>query len=111
MGFLPKAKSEPAPRRRDSVWERPAPPLPGPKFNVRAIPPYQGCQGIHSRRKKKGRLDWMKKVLTAPVDGIAVLFRKCYPSDNCMRCVKCTYGIVLIIGGIVGVIVALAPLL
>jgi len=111
MVFLPKAKSEPAARRRDSVWKGPAPPLPHPKFNARGIPPYQGCRATDSGRKKKGMLDWMKKVLTAPVDGIAALVRKCYPSDGCMRCVKCTYWIVLIIGGIVGVIVAVSPLL
>lgn len=109
MVFIPKAKSDLGPVRRNPIWKTPAPPIPSRKIHMAAIPPYQQPPPVDLGPKKKGKFQGLRKFFTAPIDGIAALVRKCYPSDDCMRCVKCTYWIVLIIGGIVTAIVALKP--
>jgi len=111
MVFLPKARSDPSPIRRDAIWKTPAPVVPSGKIDIAVIPPYQHPPRIELAKKKKIKLRKLKKIFTAPVDGIAAVVRKCYPSDDCLRCVKCTYWIVLIIGGLVGAIVAIKPFL
>lgn len=105
MVLIPKSKSDPGPVRRDPVWRKQTPAIPSRKFNVQAIPRYQDPGAA----RKKGKFQWLKKAVKTSFEGIAKLARKCYPSEDFMRCVKCTYWIVLIIGGIVAAIVAIAP--
>lgn len=107
MVFLPGSKSDVGPVRRDPIWKQASPPI--PRVYIPKIPSYRHRPDIEFRgRNKKSRSGWVKKVLIAP---IVALVRKCYPSDDCLRCVKGTNWIVGIVGRIVRAIVAIAPLL
>jgi hypothetical protein len=108
--FIPIAKSDLGPIRRDPIRKTQAPPITSRKIHIAVIPPYQHPPALELGKKRKNKLQMVKKMLTASIDGIAALVRKCYPSDDCLRCVNCTYWIVLIIGGVVTAIVAIRPL-
>jgi hypothetical protein len=109
MVFIPKAKSDLGPIRRDAIWKTRAPAISLQNVEVPAIPPYQSPRSASGKSRKTKLGCWVKKVVMTPIESITTLIRKCYPSQDCMRCVKVTYWIVLTIGGIVGIVVALAP--
>jgi len=51
-------------------------------------------------------------LLMAPCDFVEWVMNKCgSPSEDCMNCVKVTYWIVLIVGGIISTVLAVAPFL
>jgi hypothetical protein len=110
MVFTPRSKSDVGPVRRDPIWKQKSPPIPSRKVHLPRIPSYHAPADIGlGAGKRRGSLKWVKKIFTGPVEAIAALVRKCYPSDDCLRCVKCTNWLVLIVGGIVGAIVAIVP--
>ena len=52
------------------------------------------------------------RILMLPCDLIEALIKKWWqPNEECMHCVKVTYWIVLIVGGIISAIVAIVPFL
>jgi hypothetical protein len=54
----------------------------------------------------------LKRILMAPFDFLDSLLKKWLkPTDDCMRCVRLTYWVVLIVGGIITTAIAIAPFL
>jgi hypothetical protein len=63
------------------------------------------------RNRRRNRC-WLMNILMAPCDFVEWLVNKWgKPSNECMDCVKVTYWIVLIVGGIVTTVMAVAPFL
>jgi hypothetical protein len=66
-------------------------------------------EGRESKRKNRS---WFMNIVMAPCDCVEwVLNNWGKPSKDCMNCVKVTYWIVLIVGGIVSTVMAIAPFL
>lgn len=58
------------------------------------------------------RRNCLLRILMFPCDLLEALIRKwCEPNERCIHCLKVTYWIVLIVGGICSAILTLAPLL
>jgi hypothetical protein len=52
------------------------------------------------------------KIIMAPCDLLEWILKKwCRPTENCINCLKVIYWAVLIVGGIIGAVVAISPLL
>lgn len=61
--------------------------------------------------KRKSRCRFMNIVM-APCDFVERIMKKWgNPSKDCINCIKVTYWIVLIVGGIVSTVMAIAPFL
>jgi hypothetical protein len=78
-------------------------------YNPTSISLESGALGHISQSSRKQRC-WLTKVIMAPWDLLErALMHSCAPSDNCMKGVQVTYWIVLIVGGAISAITALAP--
>ena len=135
----PRAASDPGPLRLDPVWHQTVPAFPKravvrpiPPFNtststsqqvprdtersrIEIFRPYAThgayfpAPVTHSTRQPRRRFCFVR-IIMAPVDGIIwALQRWGRPSDNTIRCVKVTYWIAVIMGGIISTIITLAP--
>jgi hypothetical protein len=55
---------------------------------------------------------FFKRIIMAPFDFLDTSLKKWLkPTDDCMRCVRLTYWVVLIVGGIITTAIAIAPFL
>lgn len=58
------------------------------------------------------RRNFFTRMIMAPFDLLELLLKRWLrPSDDCLRCVRVTYWIVLIVGGIITTVIALLPFL
>jgi hypothetical protein len=127
----PKAYSDRGPQRgRDTIWYSAAP-TPRKGF-AHPIPPFKSHQssvylmdrsiqhdGASERTtfsvempSQRNSRSWLMNILMAPVDLVEWVLKKWKaPSDDCMRCVRVTYWTVLIVGGIISIVVTIAPFL
>ena len=137
--WIPRAFSEPVPVRIDPIWKQTSP-IVIPRAHIPSYRPRsrgvrsQACsarpmpsvhagsthlagsqtsptleEGIGSKRKNRG---WFMNIVMAPCDFVEWTLKKWgNPSKDCMNCVKVTYWIVLIVGGIVSTVMAIAPFL
>lgn len=138
---IPRIHSDPGPSRLDSLWRQTSPRLPSKVYiqpipqvpvslrnhesrpnvpQVRSIGVSAQEQmrsiGINTElprapevRKKR---NWFMKVIMTPCDLLAWGLKKwCQPNENCINCIKVTYWLVLIVAGIIGAVVAIAPFL
>ena len=71
----------------------------------------QTATPMEGRSKRRDRC-WFMNILMGPCDFVEWGLKKWgTPSRDCMNCVKVTYWIVLIVGGIVSTVMAVAPFL
>jgi hypothetical protein len=78
-------------------------------YNPTSVSLEAGSLGHISQSSRKQRC-WLTKIVMAPWDLLErALVHSCAPSDNCMKGVQVTYWIVLIVGGTISAITALAP--
>jgi hypothetical protein len=86
--------------------ERPVPLLPLTQPSIETAPETRRERRARERSERNRFL----KIIMAPVDLVEWVIEQWWnPSDSCMRCIRVTYWLVLIIGGIVSIVVALAP--
>lgn len=136
---IPRAHSDPGVARLDPIWRQHAPPCPPVKAYVQPIPQLHNSRhhgavrasmlgstrsiGVNAPsinlsssapeaeyEPKRKRRNWFTRIVMAPCDLLEwALKRWCAPSENCINCVKVTYWIVLIVAGIIGTVITIAP--
>jgi hypothetical protein len=69
-------------------------------------------ESAEERKSRRRDRCWLMNILMAPCDCVEWMVSKWgKPSKDCMNCVKVVYWIVLIVGGIISTVVAVAPFL
>lgn len=70
---------------------------------------YPSVSGSLTEEQQPQR-SWFIKLIMAPYNAVERLLHCCCtPSEQCLRCVKLIYMVVLIVGGIISTIVAIVP--
>jgi hypothetical protein len=112
--MIPRAHSDPGAPRIDPIWIQYHPRLPTDRVYAQHIPPFT-CS--HTQipspelpKSEPKRRNWFMRILIAPCDCLEWAIKKLFsPTEGCMRCVKLTYWVVLIAGGIISAVVTIAP--
>jgi hypothetical protein len=86
---------------------------PAPMTQISRIPASISVQSGslgHIPKSGKRQRHCLIKVIMAPCDALEWALHKCFsPDENCSRCLKVMYWMVLIVGGIVSTVTALGP--
>jgi hypothetical protein len=66
------------------------------KIHIAAISAIPTSPAVDLGQKKESKLQRVKRIFTAPIDGIAAFVRKCYPSNDCLSLEMCQLHLLLI---------------